>query len=255
MASFPDRSTTPTVQIFSRRDPKTTHEKEPPVSRYFFVGMALFLTAIAVVGFWPTYLGPVFLGQDPPPDWGFVAISWPLHLHTAVFMGWLALLLAQTGLVAGDQTRRHMRLGSYGVAFGFVVILAGVCVTFVHMQGGVAEGTWTWAEAPVGASNSLIPILVQFPLLLGLGYAYRSSPAAHKRYMLLATALLVTAANHRIMFFVWPGEWTHMLLWVAEIGPLWLYDLYVERRIHPATAIGTGIVLLYMALKPLLQAF
>lgn len=221
----------------------------------FWVGMALFLTAIAAVGFWPTYFGPVFLGQDPPPEWGFVAISWPLHLHVAVFMGWMALLLTQTGLVARDETRRHMRLGSYGVAFGGVVILVGLHITFVHMQGGVAEGTWTWAEAPIGASNSLIPMLVQFPLLLGLGYACRSSPAAHKRYMLLATALLVTAANHRIVAFVWSGAWTNELLWVAEIGPLWLYDLYAERRIHPATAVGTGIVLLYFALEPLLQAF
>lgn len=214
-----------------------------PSLNYFFLGMALYLTLIVIVGFWPTYFGPVFLGQEAPPEWGVVEAAWTIHLHTAVFMGWMALLVTQTLLVARGKPRVHMRLGKYGVTFGLALIVVGLVVTIAHIQGIVSRG-YTWINASIMAWNSLVPILLQFPLLLGLGYFYRSRPDVHKRYMLLATVALVLAANDRIANFIWPGEWTVEIMMGAEISPLWLYDLYSESRIHPATFIGTAIVLL-----------
>lgn len=216
---------------------------EASFSHFFFVGMALFLTGIVIVGFWPTYFGPVFLGQEAPSDWGVVEAAWTIHLHAAVFTGWMALLVVQTVLVARVKTRLHMRLGRYGAAFGLVLIVAGLIVTLAQIQGLVSTGN-TWIEASSRAWNSLVPILVQFPLLLGLGYVYRMRPAAHKRYMLFATIALVRAAEDRIATFIWTGDGVVEIIFLAEVGPIWVYDLYAEGRIHPATIVGTAVVLL-----------
>ncbi|MFB6097519.1 MAG: hypothetical protein ABEK84_00075 [Salinibacter sp.] len=223
----------------------------PTTPRLFWVGMAVFLTGIVVVGFWPTYFGPLVLGQEAPPDWGFVKAAWPIHLHAAVFTGWMALLVAQTVLVAREKTQAHMQLGQYVATFGLTVILVGLIVTVAQIQAFVSSGNG-WISASTRAWNSLVPILVQFPLLLGLGYVYRMRPAAHKRYMLFATIALARAAEARIATFVWSGEWIVEILILAEAGPIWVYDLYVEGRIHLATVIGTAVVLLTYAIGMLM---
>ena len=53
--------------------------------RRFYVGTSVVMALIAVVGFWPTYFGPLVRGT----------LSQPLliHVHTAVFVGWLLLFL------------------------------------------------------------------------------------------------------------------------------------------------------------------
>jgi hypothetical protein len=171
-------------------------------------------------------------------------ITWQIHLHAAVFLMWMILLIVQTGLIARGRTRTHMQLGQYVAIFGLFVVLVGVYITFVSMQIGVSEGGYPWAQAPFRARGSWTSLGL-FAVLLGLGYAYRRRPEAHKRYMLLATIGLVRAANARIRS-EWMDEWGQ-IIFAVTVGPvwilLWLYDLYAERRVHPATLIGTVIVL------------
>lgn len=225
----------------SSRDVSSEAEPSP---RLFFVGMALLLTAIVFVGFWPTYFRSIFLGQQPA-EFGRMEITWQIHLHAAVFLTWMILLIVQTGLVARGRTRTHMQLGQYVAIFGLFVVLVGVYITFVSMQIGVSEGGYPWAQAPFRAVGSWTSLSL-FAVLLGLGYAYRRRPEAHKRYMLLATIGLVRAANSRIRS-EWMDEWGQ-IIFAVTVGPvwilLWLYDLYAEGRVHRATLIGTVIILL-----------
>ena len=55
------------------------------VRRPFYIGTSVLMGLMAVVGFWPTYFGPLVRGT----------LSQPLliHVHTVVFVGWLALFL------------------------------------------------------------------------------------------------------------------------------------------------------------------
>ena len=56
--------------------------------RLLYVGLALLAVVIAAVGFWPTYFGPLVAGAaDKTPI---------IHLHAAVYVGWLALFVTQT---------------------------------------------------------------------------------------------------------------------------------------------------------------
>jgi hypothetical protein len=48
-----------------------------------YVGIAMLALAVAAVGFWPTYFGPLLAGTVDKP-----AI---IHVHAAVDVGWLAI--------------------------------------------------------------------------------------------------------------------------------------------------------------------
>lgn len=219
----------------SRRDPITTRKtKETAVSRHFFVGMALFMMTVVLAGFWPTYFGPILFGE------GFEG-HWILHVHAAIFMAWMAALLVQTVLVARNQTSMHMRVGRYGFVLGVLVLLMGVFLTLRVFQRGVAEGRWTWVEAPVAFWPPLVD-MIEFSILLAAGFAYRSRPKVHKRMMFFATVALLHAATGVRMDYLF-GTWTTEIMFTLLVGPVYAYDLYTERRVHPATLIGTVIVL------------
>jgi hypothetical protein len=57
-----------------------------------YVPATLVATLIALVGFWPTYFGPLLAGTaDGVPI---------IHVHAAVYSGWLMLVIAQGVLAA-----------------------------------------------------------------------------------------------------------------------------------------------------------
>ena len=86
--------------------------------RPFYIGVSLLMGLIAIVGFWPTYFGPLVLGT----------ISQPLliHLHATVFSGWLVLFLTQVALAASGRVEWHMRLGRIGIGYGVLVVIVGL---------------------------------------------------------------------------------------------------------------------------------
>lgn len=224
--------------------------QETSSSRLFFVGMALLLMVIVFAGFWPTYFGPLLSDEAPGHPQGMLETSWIMHLHGTIFLAWLVILLSQATLISQGRTRTHMRLGRLGVGLGVVVFLVGLLVTFQQMRRFVSEGLATWAETPVAAWRSLTTI-AQFAILLGLGYAYRMRPPAHKRYMIFATIALVQAATSRMAYLL--GPWSMEIMFVVMVGPIFAYDCYHKSRIRLATMVGTGVLLLFFVLRPLLE--
>jgi len=215
--------------------------------RLFWVGMAVFLIVIVVLGFGSTYGRQLVMGQeigaDGPYDGGVVATDWVIHLHAAVFVGWMVFLLMQATLVARGRTRVHMTLGKYGgPVLAIVLVGVGSLITYVQATAAVSKGLVTWAEWP----NILLATmpswfsLLGFAVLLGLGLLYRKRPAVHKRYMICGTILLVVAATSRMNYLL--GSWANTIGIAVMVAPLFAYGVYTERRVRPATLIGTGFV-------------
>src|SRR5688572_1053433 len=78
--------------------------------RPFYIGASLLMGLIAVVGFWPTYFGPLVKGT--------IAQPLLIHIHATVFTGWLVLFLTQAVLAATKQVTWHLRLGKIGIGYG-----------------------------------------------------------------------------------------------------------------------------------------
>ena len=197
-------------------------------TRRFYVGIGMFFTLIALVGFWPTYFGPLFQGTVDSPLL--------VHVHAVVYMGWLCLFIAQAALAATGRIRLHRRLGRIAIAYGSAVVVVGVLTAFGQFTRFVEAG-----ELEVAQRRLLGPLtdMVAFPIFFGLAVAYRRRPEIHKRFMLVATTTLLIAAVSRMSFLGTPVPLRVFLpVWFAPILLAMVYDLMTQRRIHLAYVIG-----------------
>jgi len=199
--------------------------------RRFHTGMTVALLATVLVGFARSFfLRPLFPAWPSPHEPIF-------YLHGAAFTAWFVLLIVQAGLVAGGRTDVHRRLGVGGVTLAAAMVVLGVTGALVG-----ARRPTGFVGIPVPALQFLaIPLfdMVMFASFVALAVAHRRDPQTHKRWMLLASINLVTAAIAR-----WPGV---MALGVPPVYfgltdlflvPIVLWDLKSRGRVHPVTLWG-----------------
>lgn len=217
--------------------------------RRFFTWMALVLAVTMVVGFGPTYFLAAW-NDGPKP-----VITAAVHIHGALCTAWVLLFLVQTGLIAAQRRDLHRIIGVGGSLIAVATVAAGIFVA-LHSQRRVhtAATADTFADPyvfvmfPLGAVSA-------FGVFALLGIAYRGRRDIHRRMMLFATVSLVTPAIARIvrqfMQVIAPGETLSlptpvggMLLANLFIVALALHDLRTERRLHPATLWGGGLLIL-----------
>ena len=172
--------------------------------RRFFTGMALAILATVIVGFSRSFfLRPLF------PDWPSPSET-IFYVHGAVFSAWIVLLVAQASLVAGGRTELHRKIGPFGAVLAVAMVVLGTLGALI-----AARRATGFVQVPVPPLQFLaIPIfdMILFATFVWLAIAQRRNPQTHKRWMLLATVNLVTAAIAR-----WPG--------VPALGPLAFFGL------------------------------
>jgi hypothetical protein len=192
------------------------------------------MAGIVIGGFWPSYYGPLLRGAASRP--------WVLHLHGAIFLGWMVLLLTQVVLVAIGRTAAHRKLGAFGIAYGFLVLIMGLVVSFAAPLLHVTAGEWDRDRA---AGFLIIPLgdMALFGGFFGAAILYRRKPEIHKRLILLATVALLFAAIGRLEFLLGEGP-IALLAWLSPLLVAIGYDGFVSRRLHPTYLIGLGILLI-----------
>lgn len=222
-------------------------------SRWFFVGMALFLIFFVILGFGSTYGLQILTGSEISGS-SLVETDWVIHIHAIVFAGWMLLLLTQTVFVARDETSKHMTTGkTVGVGLAVAVLIAGSLITYKQIQAAVSEGLVTWADWPailMGSGGSWY-MLLGFGLLVGLALYYRKQPAEHKRYMIFATIILAIPATSRMEYLL--GSWNNIIGICAMITPPIAYDFYTGHRMLKATVVGMGFIGVFLAYLILLK--
>ena len=209
-------------------------------SRYFFPVFSILMIAVVFTGFWPSYFGPLITQ-------GRVVRPLIIHLHGAIFLGWMALLIAQVILAAIGKVRAHRSLGTLGIAYGLLVVVMGLIATFAAPVLHVRAGEWDVDRA---AGFLPIPIgdMVLFGGFFGLAIAYRRKPEIHKRFIVLATvALLFAAAGRMASFIPVPAA---LFIWFSPLLICIGYDLASRRRLHPVSAIGFGVLLVGLLRLP-----
>lgn len=145
--------------------------------RLFFTGMALASAVTLFFGFSPSY----FLRSATRPE------LTPLYrLHGALFTAWIALLVAQTALVAGRRTDIHRTVGVAGAVLAAVVFIVGVTVSVETLRRNSPPGI----DARFFFAIPLGDIIV-FGALVTAAIVQRRWAETHKRLMLLATISLL----------------------------------------------------------------
>lgn len=206
-----------------------------------FALAALLASLLALVGFWPTYFGPMLAGTNDA--------SLIIHVHAAVFVAWLALFIAQAAFAATGRLALHMRLGPWLFGFGVLVIAMGLITAFNRFGYYLVEGDM------VTARNKLFgPLrdMIVFTPFLAAGWIYRRRPEIHKRIMLVATNVLLIAAVSRMGFLGRPVPTPlFLLVWPLPMYIAMVYDYATKRLIHPVYVIGFAAMAAMRLVVPL----
>jgi hypothetical protein len=218
------------------------------VDRWFFAAMAALFVVTVLVGFVPSSVEKVAAVQAGQR----AAFSPVLHAHAVMMGAWLLLLLTQTLLVSSGRVAVHRRLGVLSFVLAPAVVLVMILQTrtpwleIMAIPPGAVDAN-VLADTKAIVANILleqIRCVVLFSLFFGWAVGVRRTDfEMHKRMMLLATLMPLSAAIDRIAQRWLPttlptgyeAEYGYLLLWLA---PLLIYDVIRYGRVHRAYVIA-----------------
>jgi hypothetical protein len=157
-------------------------------SHWFFGAVSAFYLAGVLIGFTPTFYLRRHFNRPPLPAY--------LYVHGVVLTAWFALQFVQTTLIATHRTALHRRLGVVGVIVaGLVAVISPVIlIRFVPRAFSSGGDPSLITRFVFGEFAGLLAFVV----LVAAGVYFRQQPAAHKRFMLLASLNIVGPAIGRI---------------------------------------------------------
>lgn len=223
------------------------------IDRWIFVITAVWFIVIVLAGFIPDSImkvGMVEAGKRPP----FPLI---MHVHAVLMGSFLLLLLAQTWLMAAGLREYHMRLGVAAFVLAPALVVAGFIVapTLYHETwnslGSAATDVQPKLRAIIAKKENILLVQLRtgllFPLFLMIGLRARGSNAGlHKRMMLLAPAVALSAGIDRITWLptTMPASYLSIDAFIlAGLAPMFLWDVVRNRRVHEAYWIWIAVML------------
>jgi len=151
----------------------------------FHLAMVLVMCAFVFAGFGMTYIGPNLAGTFPPAP--------PVvHLHGAVFFGWMVLLVAQSLLVNARKVRLHRSLGTFGIAIGTLVFVMGWAMQII----GASTTTLRGSGPGVFYLGLVAP--PSFAILLAMAIRAVRTPEVHRNLILMATISILMPGINRV---------------------------------------------------------
>ena len=197
----------------------------------FFAAMALAMAAAVYIGFQDSYFRVGLIFAHLP--------SLMVHIHGALFVGWIVLLVVQITLSASGHIRWHRQLGVVGAVMAPLMVIAGTVTLILALRRNAVPRI----PPSVFFAGDLLQ-LIAFAILVTWALRKRREPAAHKRLMLFATIAILAPAVDR-----WPFAFMTSILMTTAIltaFPLALaaYDLITTRRVHWSTRWGLGLYVL-----------
>jgi hypothetical protein len=213
--------------------------------RTTYMALGALMAAIAIVGFWPLYFGPLVFGTLVQP-------SLLIHVHAAVFTGWLALFFLQAYFAGTGRIRWHLAVGSVGIWYGLLLIIVGL-----------TAGVLRSAASQPGRAEILLLAITEDMLMFGGFFAaavvYRRKPRLHRPLMVVAaTSLLVAAVGATRIGEFLPAEPyqtpLRFLIWSSPLLFAMLQEFRTTRTVHPIYLIGLAVFMVrFYTVRPLAQ--
>lgn len=199
----------------------------------FFVITSLMMAAIVVIAFSLQFA----LGRS--------SFGAPLlvHLHAIVFMGWIAIYVAQTLLAAGGHRALHRTLGWVGTVWVVPMVVLGIVATVAMVRRGQAPFFFQPAQFLVLNPTSVI----MFAGLTWAAIALRRQTGWHRRLHYCGMANLLGPAFGRLLpmplLSPWAFEATAVCVMLFPLAGM-IADRRRSGRVHPAWLWGAGLTLL-----------
>jgi hypothetical protein len=193
----------------------------------FFPAMACLILAIVVTGFGRSYfLAGMMFAKLP---------NTLVHVHGAVFVLWITLLVVQPWLVSLHKLRWHMKLGLLSLVLLPAMAVLGILTLIDFIRRAPDDGL----ELTLAGD---LEILLLFVGLTSWGLLARRDSTSHKRLMILGTMAIMGPAIGRWDLGIPVSLGTIFALPLLVLA----YDLWSLRRVHRTTAIAVSLTALWV---------
>lgn len=198
----------------------------------FFLRGAIVMAATIVAGFSVQYL----MGRST------FAAPLRVHLHAWVFMGWVAIYLAQNIFVATGRMNLHRRLGWIAAVWMVPMIVMGFIVTGAMVRNGQVPFFFRPLQFLIFDPMTVLT----FAGLTSAAIVLRRRTQWHRRLHFCAMSMLLAPAFGRLLPmpllppFAWEAAFAASLLFpLAGV----LADLRRSGRVHPAWGYGIATMI------------
>lgn len=202
--------------------------------RRFYSRMALFLVALVLLGFGPSFYLRGIVPSYPRPN---PTLPPAVILHGTVFTIWMALIVAQTQLISARKHSVHMQLGKAGMLFAILMIP----VMYMTAVGQVARANQPPFTDPLTWTIVPLAVIIPFAVLVLGGWQNRRDVQTHKRLMLSAAIMVVMGPAIGRLPIAPPtviGITIQLVVGTFLFIPLFIRDRRTLGHIHPATKLG-----------------
>jgi hypothetical protein len=212
--------------------------------RKFYSRMALFLVVVVLLGFGPSFYLRGIVPAYPRPN---PTLPLAVILHGSVFTAWMALIVAQTQLIAARRHAVHMQLGKLGMLLAILMIP----VMYLTAVWQVARANQPPFTDPLTWTIVPLSVIVPFAIVVWNGWSKRRDVQSHKRLMLSAAIMVVMGPAIGRLPIAPPtllGGSIQLILGLAVFIPLFLWDRRTVGHTHPATRLGFAMAALTVAI-------
>ncbi len=198
----------------------------------FFLRSAMLMAAIIVAGF----SFQLAMGRST------FASPVRVHVHAILFMGWIAIYLAQNLLVATGRIGLHRRLGWLAAAWAVAMAISGIFVTIVMVRNGAVPFFFQPLQFLV-----FDPVAVlTFCGLTAAAILLRRRTEWHRRLHFCGMAMLLGPAFGRMLpmplLQPWAWEATFAVCLLFPLAGAWS-DARRSGLVHPAWRWGIAAML------------
>lgn len=164
-----------------------------------------------------------------------------IHIHGALLMSWLVLLIIQPFLIKTGRIKLHRNIGKVSYVLGPLIIL------FLFLVG---KGSYWRSIGKVSMHENLTFIVldsrgfITFAIFWALAMFYRKDPASHMRYMIATGILAIGPGVGRGLIHTFGADLGIALtitdlISLSIIGFLLGYDIYKKKNYKPFLVVFT----------------
>lgn len=156
-----------------------------------------------------------------------------VHVHALVFMGWVAVFVAQPWLAHAGVTAAHRLLGRVALVWACALLLVGAPVTWAAVHGGRTPFFFQPQQFLISDPMTIVAALG----LLAGAVALRKRQDWHARLQIGSFVMLMGPSFGRLLPMPFMGPYAFEIAASAPlvfVAAAAVRDLRVHKRVHPA---------------------
>jgi hypothetical protein len=200
----------------------------------FFVAMVI-LFILMQIAFHPSYLK--YFPQ-------FHEFSWIHHVHGALMVSWVTMLIIQPYLIIKNKYKAHRLIGKISYVTAPLVFISMILITKLNYLKMV--GVMPFTEVAAFQSLNFITPL-NFLLFYSLAVIHKKDVFKHKRYMIGTVFTIFGAISSRLLIIIFGSSIEFYAFFISEyfgisiVLLLLLNDLIKKVNPIPYTIVAVGL--------------